>query len=216
MSVLILFVNKMGLSYGTFAAALFPSIVAFSCSVVFFLYACSKRRNPGTAITSSMEERFEEDDRYALSRIGNDSVYSYLVADKALGWVVAFTTLGIQAAILIFFVKASEAKLQDDTIDIQFRWKCPRDAYLCRNTADLKAAGWIIFCMLMIAHLGKDSINGSKLIYHSSKIRHPIGSRIRYFIGGVGLCSIALFALYVSCCNGAIYHISCIILFCCC
>ncbi len=150
----------------------------------------------------SRERRIEDDDKYALSRIGKDSVYSYFVTDKALGWVVAFATLGIQVAILIFFVNASEAKLQEDTIDIQFTWKCPRDSDECRNTADLKRIGWFIFSMLLIAHLGKDSINGSKLIYHSSRIRHTLGSRVRYFIGGIGLCSITLFAIYVSCCNG--------------
>ena len=147
----------------------------------------------------SRERRIEEDDKYALSRIGKNSVYSYFVTDKALGWVVAFATLGIQVAILIFFVNASEAKLQEDTIDIQFTWKCPRDSDECRNTADLKRIGWFIFSMLLIAHLGKDSINGSKLIYHSSRIRHTLGSRVRYFIGGIGLCSITLFAIYVSC-----------------
>ena len=99
-----------------------------------------------------------------MSRIGNESVYSYFVTDKRLGWLGAFGTLVIQVAILIFFVNASEAKLQEDTIDIQFTWKCPRDSDECRNTADLKRIGWFIFCMLLIAHLGKDSINGSKLI----------------------------------------------------
>ena len=149
----------------------------------------------------SRERRIEEDDKYALSRIGKNSVYSYFVTDKALGWVVAFATLGIQVAILIFFVNASEVRLQEDIIDIQFTWKCPRDSDECRNTADLKRIGWFIFSMLLIAHLGKDSINGSKLIYHSSRIRHTLGSRVRYFIGGIGLCSITLFAIYVSCCN---------------
>ncbi len=149
----------------------------------------------------------ENDDKYALSRIGRDSVYSYFVTDMRLGWLGAFGTLAIQVAVLIFFIKVSEANLQDDKIDIQFTWKCPRDSDECRDTADLNKAGWIIFCMLIIANLSKDAINGSKLIYHSSKMRHPIGSRIRYFIGGIGLCSITLFASYVSCCNDVCYII---------
>lgn len=147
-------------------------------------------------------------DKYALSRIGKESVYSYFVTDKALGWVVAFATLGIQVAILVLFVMASEPNLQKDTIDIQFTWKCPRDSDSCRDTADLNGIGWFIFCMLMIAHLAKDSINGSKLIYHSSRIRHSRGSRIRYFIGGIGLCSITLFAIYVSCFDD-VFHYHC-------
>ncbi len=168
---------------------------------VLFLYFIRTYSNRGNTLTMSTERRIEESDKYALSRIGKNSVYSYFVTDRALGWVVAFATLGIQVAILIFFVVVSEANLQDDKIDIQFTWKCPRDSDECRNTADLNKAGWIIFCMLLIAHLAKDSINGSKLIYYSSKRRHLIGSRIRYFIGGIGLCSITLFAIYVSCCN---------------
>ena len=200
----------MGLTYVTFATVLFACFVSLSCVVVLFSYLCRKRRNRGNALTRSDEtETIDKDDKYALSRIGNESVYSYIVTDKRLGWLGAFTTLGIQVAVLIFFVMASEADLQDDKIDIIFTWKCPRDSYLCRNTADLKGIGWFVFCMLMIAHLGKDLINGSKLIYHSSKRGHPIGSRIRYFIGGIGLCSITLFALYVSCCD----YVSHIILF---
>ena len=149
----------------------------------------------------STEKRLEEDDKYALSRIGKESVYSYFVTDKVLGWLVAFATLGIQIGLLFVFVVASEVNLQDDKIDIQFTWKCPRDSDVCKNTADLAEAGWFIFAMLMIANLAKDMISGSKLIDHSSEVRHPLGSRIRYFIGGTLLCSITLFALYVSLCN---------------
>mmetsp|Transcript_12360 Transcript_12360/g.18402 ORF Transcript_12360/g.18402 Transcript_12360/m.18402 type:complete len:192 (-) Transcript_12360:90-665(-) len=50
----------------------------------------------------------------------------------------------------------------------------------------------------MFAKLGKDFISGCKLIYHSAKITHSFKSRIRYFVGGTCLCSITLFALYVS------------------
>ena len=195
-------ISEWGFTYGEFAALLIPSFIAFCGMTVLSLYFFRKYKNRENTRTMSRERSIEEDDKYALSRIGKESVYSYFVTDKALGWVVAFATLGIQVAILIFFVMASEANLQEDTIDIQFTWKCPRDSDKCRDTADLNDIGWFIFCMLMIAHLAKDSINGSKLIYHSSKTRHSLGSRIRYFIGGIGLCSITLFAIYVSCCHG--------------
>ncbi len=110
-------------------------------------------------------------------------------------------TLVIQFASLIFFISASETNLQDGSIDIQFTWKCVPDSDMCRDYSDLDNYGWIIFAILMTANLGKDWINGSKLIYHSSRIRHPVGSRVRYFIGGISMCSIALYALYVSCRN---------------
>ena len=166
--------------------------------VAFLLYISARRKNIGNTGTSEMMRSIKKVDMYALSKIGKDSVYSYFVTDKVLGWLVAFATLGIQVGLLFVFVVASEVKLQDDKIDIQFTWKCPRDSDVCKNTADLAEAGWFIFAMLMIANLAKDMISGSKLIYHSSKVRHPLGSRIRYFIGGTLLCSITLFALYVS------------------
>ena len=178
--------------------------------VVRFLYFFHKRRNRGEVLTLTMsteERRIEEDEKYALGRIGKDSVYFYFVTETRVGWFVAFTTLGMQFAILIFFVIASEVNFQDDNIDIQFTVKCPRDSDECRETADLNEYGWVIFSTLMIANLAKDSINGSKLMYHSSRIRHSLCSRIRYFIGGVGLCSITLFALYVSRCNDSLHLI---------
>jgi len=163
--------------------------------VSLFLYPYRKRNYS----KHSVRESTEEADKYALSKIGKKSMYSYFVKDKFAGYLLAFATLGIQIAILVFFIIASEANLQDDRIDIQFTWKCPPDSDVCKDKADLTDAGWAIFCLLMIAFLAKDMISGTKLIYYSSKTGHRIGSRIRYFIGGVCLCSVTLFALYVSC-----------------
>ncbi len=153
----------------------------------------------------STGRRLEKDDKYALSKIGKDSVYSYFVIDSRAGWVVALFTLGLQVTILIFFVVASEVDLRDYTkIDILFNWKCTRDTDKCTNYSFLSYGGWFIFSGLMIVNLAKDWINGSKLIYHSSRVRHPIGARIQYFIGGISMCSIALFALYVSFSNDSL------------
>ena len=171
------------------------------CVVVLSFYIFNKRKNRGNAGSKSTKRRVVEDEKYALKRIGKDSVYSYLVTEKKRGWLVAFVALGIQVWLLVFFVIASETNLQDDKTDIEFTWQCPRDSDICKDKSDLSSAGWAVFSLLMIAHLAKDMINGSQLIYHSSKVRHPIRSRIRYFISGVCLCSITLFALYVSCCN---------------
>ena len=149
-----------------------------------------------------MSMRAEEDDKYALSKIGKDSVYSYIVTEKRPGWLLAFATITIQAFILAVFVKASEAyNLENNDIDIEFTWKCPPDIHTCDNRAGWTETGWFLFCVLMIAFLAKDIINGLKLLHHSSKVRHSLGSRIRYFIGGTSLCCITAFAFYVSCCN---------------
>ncbi len=156
------------------------------------------------------ETRPEEDDMYALtlSKICKDSVYSYLVTDKPLGWLLVFATLGIQIGILAFFIIASEANLQDDKIDIEFTWKCPRDSVMCDDRADLTKAGWVIFVVLMIAFLAKDFINGSKLIYYSSKSATSgwCWRRVRCFLGGASLFSITAFALYVSSCYNDVHH----------
>ena len=194
----------MGMNYCTFAVAFFAVFTILCCVVALSLYHFDKRKNSRksffNALTRSVARRVgEEGDTYALSKIGKGSVYSYFVTDKPIGWLVAFATLGIQIGILAFFVMASEASnLQDDKIDIEFTWKCPRDSDACKHKADCTKAGWVIFCLLMVAFLAKDMINGCKLINHSSKIRHILGSRMRYFFGGVCLCSITVFALYVS------------------
>jgi len=169
--------------------------------VVLVFYTADKRKNRGINSTPAMEQK-RRDEEYALSKIGKNSVYSYFVTDKVFGWLAAVTTVGIQVGILVFFIIASEANLQDDKIDIKFAWKCPRDTDVCENEADLTNAGWFIFVVLMIACLAKDIISGTKLIYYSAKVRHDRHSRIRYFLGGMILCLITLFALYVSCCKG--------------
>ncbi|KAK1733561.1 leucine-rich repeat protein [Skeletonema marinoi] len=192
-------VQKLGLKgYGSAAAALLTFFVALCFMVAFLLYISARRKNIGYSGTSEIETRIKENDMYALSKIGKDSVYSYFVTDKVCGWFIALATLGIQFGILVFFILASEANLQNDRTDIQFTWHCPRDTDACNNRTDLTDAGWAIYYVLMIAFLSKDMINGSKLIYHSAKITHSFKSRIRYFFGGTCLCLITLFALYVS------------------
>mmetsp|Transcript_22417 Transcript_22417/g.33779 ORF Transcript_22417/g.33779 Transcript_22417/m.33779 type:complete len:287 (+) Transcript_22417:348-1208(+) len=126
----------------------------------------------------STERRLEEDDNYALSRIGRNSVYSYFVTVSKIGWLAALATFGTQFWILTIFLNSAKSSA----------------AY----GADLDEAGWLIFSLITVVFLAKDVISGSKLIYHSSRVRHPLKSRIGYFIGGTGLCSIAGFTMYVS------------------
>ena len=170
------------------------------CIVVFFLsrFRDQHQQRSISTLTISTQEKIEQDDDYALSRIGKDSVYSYFVTDLFFGWLCAFATLFAQAGILVFFIKASQPKLQDDKTDIQFTWKCPRDIDVCIDKSDLETVGWFVFFLLMAAFLAKDLINGFKLINHSAKARHAFWSRTRYFIGGLSLFLITIYALYVS------------------
>ncbi len=103
-------------------------------SVPFF-YCFRKCKNRRYDPTLSIQERFENDEEYALSRIGKESVYSYFVTDSRIGWLVAFTTLVIQVISLVFFVMASEGRPYDIETQIQFIWKCPRDSDKCFNRA---------------------------------------------------------------------------------
>jgi hypothetical protein len=195
-------------NYGTFAAVLFGCFVGVCSFFAFSLYECDRRKTRDINLIMIMETSREGDgdDKYA---IGKDSVYSYFVTDKAFGWLAALLTLGIQIWILTVFVNASETELQNDSIDIQVTWKCPRHSHVCKHKADWTIAGWVIFFLLMFYSLAKDFIGGSKLIYHSAKSKNSLKSRIRYFFGGMCLCWITGFAFYVSCCNGVcqLFHV---------
>ena len=194
------FAKEAGLkNYSIFATVLFVVFIVlcfvFAISIYLFCFGFI------AAEVESKPKLNEEEYASTLRKICKDSVYSYLVTDKPLGWLTAFATLGIQVGILGFFIIASEANLQNDKIDIEFTWKCPRDADVCDDKADLTNTGWAMFVLLMIAFLAKDFINGSKLLYHSSKVSHSGWSwrRFRCFLGGTSLFSITAFALYVSC-----------------
>ena len=194
-------IQKLGVeSYEIFAAVLFTCFIALCCMVALLLYMTARRKKIGNSLTSEMETRIKENDVYALSKIGKDSVYSYFVTDKLFGWFLALATIGIQVGILVFFMKSAEANLQNDRTAVEFTWQCPRDTDSCKNKSKLSDFGWICFGFMICAHLATDFIGGSKLIYHSAKITHSFKSRIRYFFGGTCLCSITLFAAYVSCC----------------
>eukprot|EP00985_Skeletonema_marinoi_P001301 scaffold517_cov140-Skeletonema_marinoi.AAC.14 len=141
-------VQELGLKgYGTFAVALFACFISLCCMVAFLLYISARRKNIGNTGTSEMETSIKKVDMYALSKIGKDSVYSYFVTDKVFGWFIALATLGIQVGILVFFINASEANLQNDRTAVQFTWQCPRDTDMCNNNTDLTDAGWAIYCV---------------------------------------------------------------------
>jgi len=75
-------------------------------------------------------------------------------------------------------------------VDLVYSYKCPRDQDECDDTSDLTWQGWLVFAILMIAHLAKDIINGTKMIILSAKARHSSRQRARFFIGGTLLVSV--------------------------
>merc|ERR1712194_330898 len=77
--------------------------------------------------------------------------------------------------------------------------KCPADLDGCRNTIGRGWMGWLAFAFLMVAHLLKDVIQGSKLIMLSGKTPQFWGKKKwGAFFGGMVLMITSLFVLYAS------------------
>ena len=87
-------------------------------------------------------------------------------------------------------------------VDLVYSYKCPRDQDECGDISDLTWQWWLVFAILMIAHLAKDIINGTKMIIFSAKARHSSRQRAWFFIGGTLLASVTGER---TCCNAFIY-----------
>mmetsp|Transcript_10296 Transcript_10296/g.22342 ORF Transcript_10296/g.22342 Transcript_10296/m.22342 type:complete len:1541 (-) Transcript_10296:66-4688(-) len=145
-----------------------------------------------------MREKINEDKKYALETMGNISVYKFLLTTSWVGWTIVLATMGAQIWMLFLFVKGSEIDLNEENIDLVYSWKCPRDKLECKDTADDGWQGWVLFSILVIAHLLKDLISGTKLLILSAKRRHSMLTRARHFAGGWLLFSVTAFAMFVT------------------
>merc|ERR1712127_217787 len=130
--------------------------------------------------------------------IGDDSVYQFFLGKSWVGWLIVLGTIFAQMWMLSLFVLGAEIDLSNDNTDLVYTWKCSRDQNECRDMGDLTWEGWAAFAILMIAHLLKDIINGSRMVVLSGKDRHHIATRIRYFFGGTLMGAVSLFTFYVS------------------
>mmetsp|Transcript_34074 Transcript_34074/g.62668 ORF Transcript_34074/g.62668 Transcript_34074/m.62668 type:complete len:397 (-) Transcript_34074:283-1473(-) len=158
-----------------------------------------RNRNQNLLVAEHVKhETAENDSKYALTMIGDDSVYQFFLGKSWVGWTIFLATIWAQFWILLLFVDAAEINLSNDNTDLVYTWKCPRDQDECRDTADLSPKGWLAFSILMVAHLLKDIVNGTKMVVLSGKERHGHHSRIRYFVGGTLLGAVAMFTFYVS------------------
>ncbi len=140
----------------------------------------------------------EEDKKYALDAIGNGSVYCFFLSRSWIAWIFAVVVMGIQTWILSLFVKAAEIDFTDDSSVFVYSWRCPRNSLDCDNTADDDFTGWAIFAILMVSHLMKDFINGTKLLVLCAKRRHSVFAKIRFFFGGLCLVMITAYTAYAS------------------
>lgn len=181
----------------------FLAVFGACCTVylVSYLYEKHKKHQLNT-ITNRRQTAIIRENVHALDAIGNDSVYQFVLSNSWLAWGITLATMVAQILVLLIFVKAAEFDVTDDNSDFVYTWKCPRDADVCEDKADLDDRGWAAFGILMIAHLSKDLINGLKMVKLSTKEGHHLHARIRFFIGGTLLCGITSFTLFTS----AIYN----------
>ena len=182
-------------------AKIFPAcVLGLSFVIALALMARNKfwknHQVPGELVRQPSLTEIDSQD--AIDMIGQDSVYQFFLGTHWFGWIVALFTIASQIFMLSVFVGGAETELSDDSVDLVYTWKCPRDLPDCTDKADLTPIGWTSFALLMVAHLLKDAINGVKLIFLSAKERYSPQDRIRYFCGGTLLTFISLFTLFVS------------------
>ena len=199
-------VQSIGFSgYMEFTWVFFVALLAVCCLLALLSYAYDKRKNTRGQRTLHRQSTTDEDAKYAVNTIGHESVYQFLLGDNVWGWVIVLATILVQIGVLFVFVRGSEANLSTEgKSDVRYTWFCPRDVDKCTNDSDLDWRGWIVFGVLMIAYVLKDTISGAKMIILSAKQRHATNYRVRFFCGGVLLSAVTLFSLYVT----TIYNIA--------
>ena len=152
----------------------------------------------GAANASEARRERSRDKKYALDRIGEGTVYRFLLTSSYLGWIITLLTIFVQFFILVPFIMAADFDLLNDKSDVAYTWKCSRDNIVCEDKGDLNGLGWWIFAILMAAFLLGDIINGAMLIVFSAKAKHSFRRMVKYFASGVFLFSITLYVFYVS------------------
>ena len=67
--------------------------------------------------------------------------------------------MAVQIAALVMFVNAAVKDFSNEQSDFKYSWKCPRNSTECTNESDLDSRGWMLFAILMAAHLLKDILS---------------------------------------------------------
>merc|ERR1711935_880509 len=125
--------------------------------------------------------------------------YRFFLSKNWWGWIIAIVTVVAQIGICWIFVVGSEYDFTNSRSDLKYPWQCPPDVIGCRNTIGRTKLGWLAFSFLMVAHLMKDVIKGSKLIVISSKTRHLATKKsCSVFFGGMIMIITSLFVMYTS------------------
>ncbi len=188
--------------YTQFSWVFFVAIFGFSLLIIIasFFYDKFKIRKSSnlTNYGSRRQSMKRKAKKYALDKIGENSVYRFFLGKSWWGWSVALVVMATQIWVLFTFVRGAEFDLSDDNSDFVYTWMCPRDRIECDNKADLTTAGWVMFGVIMTSHLLKDIVNGSKMLVLCAKEGHPMNWRVRYFFGGLFLVTVTTFTLFAS------------------
>lgn len=181
-------------NYMEFSWVYFVGVIC-CCVLLALLSYLQNLRN--SALTTRSKAKTERDRKYALETIG-DSVYLFMLGTSIAGWSIAIVVVTIQICMLYIFVRGAEFDVQDDNVDLVYTYQCTRDSEECSNKSDLDWKGWVVFCMLMFAHLMRDVINGCKMLILAGKARHSRHTRTRFFFGGTLLLIVTLFVLFTT------------------
>ncbi|KAL7505943.1 hypothetical protein ACHAXN_003319 [Cyclotella atomus] len=178
-----------------FLTAVLGGSLILACIVLLYGRCRRKEAYTDRSFRASVVRRAK---KYALDKIGDDSVYKFFLGSTIHGWFTALAVIGLQIWMLYTFIFAAEFDLSDDKSDLVYTWRCPRDNIECSDKGDANPRGWLVFTILMISHLLADLINGVKMILLSAKPGHSVKTRMRFFIGGIFLSTITLFTLFAS------------------
>lgn len=197
-------------SYSSFSLVLLAIMMGLCCILV--LMSCSrdfiKTSQPRQQSQFSLRglkklssrylfSQSKADEKYALEHLGEGSVYSFLLRESVVGWLIALATVFSQIVMLVPYIHASEFNL-GMLQDIEYSWSCNPSDDRCIDTNGVTNMGFAIFVVLMIIFLSTDLICGLKMVVLSGKRRHSHSVRARFFIGGVALCSVTMYIIYVS------------------
>jgi len=186
-------------SYVEFTWTYFACIFGVTCAIAFISHVYDRcKHHHISRATVSRQRMSNRNTKYALDMIGDDSVYQFFLGKSLVGWVIVLCTIIAQMWMLFLFVQGAEIDLSNDNTDLVYTWKCSRDQDECRDTGDLTWQGWVAFAILMVAHVLKDIINGSRMVVLSGKDRLILQTRIKFFFGGTLLGAVSLFTFYVS------------------
>ena len=147
-------------------------LVVTSCAVAFFalVAAMSFFFKAFKKTSLFLWGRTIENDRVippgcAGNAAGNDNnIYSFLLGDSLVGWLISLTTLALQVFIFSIFIQASDIDHSDDSGEFTYSWECCHNSINYKSDSDIDWQGWVVFALIISSHLMTDFVNGLNLL----------------------------------------------------